>query len=66
MAEIPCTGCTLPALAQRAMLKLVHRRLGTGEDYARFVERLVEDSGFREAANAALVQLATARPVAQA
>jgi hypothetical protein len=62
VAEIPTTGCALPALTQRAALRWVHRRLAPLLDYAAFLRRLIEDASFRRATNVALRQLAA--PVA--
>lgn len=58
VAEIPTTGCALPALTQRAALRWVHRRLAPLLDYGGFLRRLVDDASFRRATNVALRQLA--------
>jgi hypothetical protein len=61
VAEVPSTGCTLPALTQRAALHWAHRRLATGLSYEAFVERLVNDPSFRRASNVALRRFALGR-----
>jgi len=46
-AQAPTTNCPLPALTQRAALRLCHRRLAPGLDFDSFLRRLVEDAAFR-------------------
>lgn len=58
LAEIPATGCRLPALTQRAALRWAHARLAPRTEFTAFVYRLVIDAGFRKASSAALPALA--------
>jgi hypothetical protein len=63
VAEVPTTGCQLPALIQRGVLRWVHRRLAPLMDYACFVRRLTTDASFRRATNVALRGLAGPAPL---
>lgn len=57
VAEVPTTGCTLPALTQHATARLAHRLVGGAhEDYPEFVARLVCEPEFRAATNALLAR----------
>ena len=58
IAEVPTTGCTLPALTQRAALHWAHRRVAPSMSYEVFIERLVGDASFRRASNVALRRFA--------
>jgi hypothetical protein len=58
VAEVPATGCMLPALTQRAALRWAHARLAPTTDYEAFVERLVSEPSYRRASNVALRRLA--------
>lgn len=58
IAEVPTTGCTLPALTQRAALHWAHRRVAASMSYEVFIERLVGDASFRRASNVALRRFA--------
>lgn len=60
VAEIPTTGCPLPALTQRGVLHWVNRRLTPLMDYAMFVRRIATDPSFRRATNVALRRLSDA------
>lgn len=57
-AEVPATGCPLPALTQHAAMRWVQPRLALGLDYPSFARRLAEDASFRRASNVALRRLA--------
>jgi hypothetical protein len=56
VAEVPTTGCTLPALTQRAAIRLAHRLVAAPESYPDFVARLVVDAAYRAAVNAVLAR----------
>jgi hypothetical protein len=58
VADVPTTGCTLPALTQRAALRWAHMRVAPALSYEAFVERLVNEPSYRGASNVALRQLA--------
>ncbi|HMR32851.1 MAG TPA: hypothetical protein PKA13_20550 [Geminicoccaceae bacterium] len=58
IAEVPTTGCPLPALTQRAALHWAHRRVAATMSYEIFIERLVGDASFRRASNVALRRFA--------
>ncbi|MFO1068766.1 MAG: hypothetical protein U1E14_09605 [Geminicoccaceae bacterium] len=57
-AEVPATGCPLPALTQHAAMRWVQPRLALGLDFPTFARRLAEDASFRRASNVALRRLA--------
>jgi hypothetical protein len=54
LAEVPTTGCTLPALTQGATLRLAHRLLQPAEPYPEFVARIVHEPAYRAAVNRSL------------
>ena len=47
LAETASSGCPWPALTQPAALRFAHRRVAPEQAYDSFMQRIVEDTGFR-------------------
>lgn len=48
LAEMASAHCHLPALSQRALLRLVHRRLASEHSYTEFMSKLIQNAWARD------------------